>query len=223
MLITLTVSNFPHLWDLYCNGNLFLFSELPLNPDAMNAYEYSPQQIIDGGSIDYKTVIDLSTEYSIAGNITQFSWFDITGENEQPLELTGENGKFALTEDFINKRLRCKMTNTAFPDFSGDNALVYEITVTGDVGIGSNPVSECGILIYPNPTRGELRIESGVSTALNNKNLRVESVQIFDVFGNNIEVYGNIPSIDITHLPAGVYFVQITAANGVITKKVLKT
>ncbi|MDR2927002.1 MAG: T9SS type A sorting domain-containing protein [Cytophagaceae bacterium] len=95
--------------------------------------------------------------------------------------------------------------------------------VTETVTLSSADVNSMDeITVYPNPTTGELRIEGGVSTALNNQNLRVESVQIFDVFGNNIEVYGNIPSIDITHLSAGVYFVQITTGNRTITKKVIK-
>jgi len=80
------------------------------------------------------------------------------------------------------------------------------------------------ISIYPNPTAGELRIENG--------ELRIMNIQIFDIIGN--KVLSLIPSphwrgvsegrgeVDISHLPAGIYFVQITTEKGVVTKKVVK-
>jgi len=94
-----------------------------------------------------------------------------------------------------------------------------------------------GLYIYPNPAGDELRIM--------NYELRIKNVEIFDVFGRNV---GNkFPSnllegwtrsgrggkegchpqadgvvINISHLPAGVYFVEITTEKGVVTKKVIK-
>jgi len=80
------------------------------------------------------------------------------------------------------------------------------------------------ISIYPNPTKGELRIENG--------EWRIMNIQIFDIIGN--KVLSPIPSphwrgvsegrgeVDISHLPAGIYFVQITTEKGIVTKKVVK-
>jgi len=73
------------------------------------------------------------------------------------------------------------------------------------------------VRIYPNPTTGELRVESG--------ELRVDSIEIFDLFGktcNVSRVTCNENEMDISFLPAGIYFLRITTENGVIVRKVVK-
>jgi len=125
-LTTLELSNSSDVVWLRCAYNQLLFSKIP---KPKTQYVYSPQRTIFGGKIDYEIGVDLSEEYNINGNITQFSWFDITNGDEEPVELNGENGFFSLTEDFEHKHLRCKMTNAEFPLLSGANILVYEIYI----------------------------------------------------------------------------------------------
>jgi len=73
------------------------------------------------------------------------------------------------------------------------------------------------ILVYPNPTAGELRIENG--------ELRIKSVEIFDVYGR---IVGTYPcgrpetAIDISYLPTGIYFVKIRTEAGDVVRKVVK-
>jgi len=123
------------LYDLKCHNNQLLFSKIPKL--KVTFYEYSPQRTIFGGKIDYEKGIDLSEEYNINGNITQFSWFDITHDDEIPIELNGVNGFFSLTEDFEHKHLRCKMTNAEFPLLSGEKILVYEIFIGSCESVGN--------------------------------------------------------------------------------------
>jgi hypothetical protein len=82
-----------------------------------------------------------------------------------------------------------------------------------EVGIENFELSK--FKLYPNPTTGEFRIESG---------LRIENVVIYDVFCKcqKIENWKTENAIDISHLPAGVYFVKMTTEVGEVTKKVLK-
>jgi len=76
-------------------------------------------------------------------------------------------------------------------------------------------------LLYPNPTSGELRIESG--------EWKIENVEIFDVLGK-MQPIDNSPFqggrgmflIDISHLPAGVYLIKIQTEIGIITNKIIK-
>jgi len=81
------------------------------------------------------------------------------------------------------------------------------------------------VQIYPNPTSGELRVESG--------ELRVENVEIFDITGRAITIHYSHthyshthysrPTLDISYLSTGVYFLRITTENGVVTKKIIKS
>ena len=73
------------------------------------------------------------------------------------------------------------------------------------------------ISIYPNPTTGELRIK--------NYELGIDNVEVFDIYGIKQLAIFNFQfstQIDISHLPAGIYFVRITTEKGVVTKKIMK-
>ena len=88
------------------------------------------------------------------------------------------------------------------------------------------------ISIYPNPTTGELRIrnyELGITnyeTTLGVSQLGIEGVEIYDIVGKKQSTVNcqlsTDSSIDISHLPAGIYFVRITTEKGVFSKKVVK-
>ena len=85
-----------------------------------------------------------------------------------------------------------------------------------NVGIEENTTHY--VTIYPNPTNGELKIGNGET--------KINSVEIFDVYGKNIlshaANYVTQSTIDISHLPAGVYFLKIYHDSGISTTKVIK-
>ena len=87
------------------------------------------------------------------------------------------------------------------------------------------------ISVYPNPTTGELRIENG--------ELRIEKVDIFDISGKKVQSYEfkvqsyetqNLETrnsksetvIDISHLVKGFYFLWVETEKGGVTAKVVK-
>ena len=74
------------------------------------------------------------------------------------------------------------------------------------------------ISIYPNPTTGKLKIENG--------ELKKGNVELYDIYGkkhvSQLTFHNSLIEIDISHLTAGVYFVQIITEKGVITKKIVK-
>ena len=91
-----------------------------------------------------------------------------------------------------------------------------------------------GLLLYPNPTSGELRVTS--------YELQVTGIDVYDVMGRKVQSFdcGSSPqrvsgsnsqnsetpkpetTIDISHLPTGVYFVRIKTETGVEMRKVIK-
>ena len=88
--------------------------------------------------------------------------------------------------------------------------------VSGAAGRGSLYEN---ITLYPNPTTGELRIENG--------ELRIKSVGVFDVYGRNlltsfVSQMSPETTINLAHLPAGIYFVKVKTETGEMTQKVIK-
>ena len=75
------------------------------------------------------------------------------------------------------------------------------------VGINCFTKEEINIRIYPNPTTGKLTI--------NNEQLKIKNVEIFDVVGSKLwvvsgaELHDSQFKIDISHLANGMYFLKI--------------
>jgi len=105
----------------------------------------------------------------------------------------------------------------------------YIFLVTEDVEVVANFENEVGIVetrhatslqVYPNPTAGKLRIE--------NSELIINNVRIFDIYGRNVETHalslqnGETITIDISHLPSGIYFAKIHTEAGEIVRKIVK-
>ena len=100
-----------------------------------------------------------------------------------------------------------------------NNRAVYKLVSNKGVGIETVTNDELPITVYPNPTSGQLRIT--------NYELRIDNVEVFDVFGRKVSSNHLIPTssnhlIDISHFSNGIYFLKITTETGIITKKVLK-
>jgi len=99
---------------------------------------------------------------------------------------------------------------------NGRGICLDNIFVEGFIGLGvkENNLSR-KILVYPNPTTGELTIENG--------ELRIENVEVYNIVGQKQKLIFNFQfstfnSIDISHLPSGIYFLKI----GSETVKVVK-
>ena len=77
------------------------------------------------------------------------------------------------------------------------------------------------ITVKPNPTNGQLNINSA--------QLTIDNIEIFDVVGKqySIEAKQILPAegtitIDISRLANGMYFLKIQTDNGIVTKKVVR-
>ena len=78
------------------------------------------------------------------------------------------------------------------------------------------------VQVYPNPTKGKLRIA--------NYELRIENIEIYDVMGRPVganlrvcpEIGQSETTIDLSDFSTGIYFIRIQTENGVITRKIIK-
>ena len=79
-----------------------------------------------------------------------------------------------------------------------------------------NNKSSGGIEIYPNPATNFITI--------NATNSNIETVQIVNITGDVVvESRTNSNQVDVSHLPTGVYFVQLFSTKGVNSLKFVKT
>jgi hypothetical protein len=72
------------------------------------------------------------------------------------------------------------------------------------------------VTVYPNPTTGMLQVTGN--------GLRVTSIEIFDIYGRKVSYLTTHISnqVNISHLPAGIYFVCIATEKGAVVRKVVK-
>jgi len=145
-----------------------------------------------------------------------------------------ENASYNI---YRNSEFLINVEENSYTDTDATEYIEYCYTVTAlcAEGLESEPSNEecenivgiaemdSQVKIYPNPTNGELRIESG--------ELRIENVEILDVMGRTVGAtlavapdgtHQSQIKMDISYLPIGVYFLRVTTENGVIVRKVVK-
>ena len=80
----------------------------------------------------------------------------------------------------------------------------------GSVGISEASASDV-VTVYPNPASEELHIQAA----------RLHKVELMDMSGRLINTTDQ-PKLDISHLPAGAYFVRITTPDNTTVKRFIK-
>jgi len=83
---------------------------------------------------------------------------------------------------------------------------------------GITETDNASLRVYPNPATGQLIIE--------NEQLIIRNVELFDMMGKLVmspmsHKFQEM-TINISHLPSGIYFVRVSTEAGKIVKKVLK-
>lgn len=127
----------------------------------------------------------------------------------------------------------CTLTDTVYinPVPQGEYTLIYKavsvsgtfqdydtLSLTVDVGTGLERVEgpNEGVELFPNPTTGKLQIR------LTGDFSNPDAVYLRDLSGAIVKSYrSNAREIDMTDLPAGMYFVSVITAEKSVTKKVV--
>ncbi|MDR0438577.1 MAG: M28 family peptidase [Bacteroidales bacterium] len=149
---------------------------------------------------------DTVTFFNLSQNCTgSYEWYFQGGHPERSIE---ESPIVVYpVKGFYDVHL--KVTNGA----GTDSIIKYNyISVVQKTNITSYINPE--ILIYPNPTTGKLNLKTG--------GRRIKNIEVFDTFGKKVLEQKRQNEIDISTLPNGVYVVQITTENEVVTKKIVK-
>jgi hypothetical protein len=83
--------------------------------------------------------------------------------------------------------------------------------------LGIEDILQNNLFVYPNPTTGKFTIT--------NYKLRISNVEVFDIYGRNVSnliSHSSNHQMDISNLPAGIYFVKMNTEKGIIVKKIVK-
>jgi hypothetical protein len=99
--------------------------------------------------------------------------------------------------------LSCDKMTASYKKVNGDYTNVEPIATSESETIS----------IYPNPTTGEFQIR--------NSGFEIQDIRIFNLSGAYV-FNSRQTTLDVSHLPAGMYFVQLTTEKGIVTKKLVK-
>jgi hypothetical protein len=148
---------------------------------------------------------------------TQWSWGDgDTSWTEFPIHTYLDTGNYQICLT-ITDSSGCTST---YCDLTGNGIL----TINGQLGVGLGNAnhSDDGVSLYPNPAILEVIVTSRLRS-------RIEATEIFNQLGEKVlaiqftkgSMKSHQASIDISALPASVYFVKVHTENGSIIKKLI--
>lgn len=205
-LTSLEISPDTTLVEISCQNNLFTFATLPFK---QSIYRYTPQAHISiTKSIGIGAELDLSSQFSINGNITSYTWKTQSGTPlVEDTDYTINYGNTVFLKPQTDS-VYCEMTNTLFPDFKDNNVLkTTSIKVEVSAAIlnlfndGYNIFSYNRIIYINSP-----------------KNVQMS---IYDTDGRMIIskfIGSGLSSISITS--TGIYLVKLSNNDRVVTKKI---
>jgi Leucine-rich repeat (LRR) protein len=199
------------LSSLFFDNNRLLFSSMQTGAASEYSEISGVSQLVNAGSVETGSVIDLSGEYIIHGVMTSYQWYDEAG-NPATLPSAG-NGSFLADNAYLYQTLTCIMTNTSYPTLT----VSYSVRiVTQGENIGNKEVQD-RLVLYPNPFRNVLHIQSENP---------VKSVELYDMAGRLMkseQQANTLYEIHADDLPQGIYILKATLQNGgKITGKVEK-
>jgi hypothetical protein len=127
-------------------------------------------------------------------------------------------------EDIVENCVKTAQLYFYSNDFNKEKTII-DVTANFTTGIEELTMNNEQLTIYPNPTSGELHVTCHSSLVTN--------VEVFDVYGRKQKAESRKQShlslvtchetvVDISELPAGVYFVRIVTEQGIVMRKVVK-
>lgn len=190
---------------------------------------------VDGTGLDnIALMLDLRQTYSLG---PRFSWFRVLVNGEQIPDVNGVmdfNPETAGADEW--KRLTFDLsayvgtyfdltlqTATRFANKmqgQGDNVFIDNISITNTTDTRPILTSKSGFNVYPNPSEGMFSIAgSGIEGKYS---LKVLSLLGNTVYITNGEANGKLTrSLDLRHLPAGIYVLNLTGDNQQLNQRIV--
>jgi uncharacterized repeat protein (TIGR01451 family) len=175
-------------------------------------------------NLDATTFTYLSSSHDVItqllpGSILRFNYPDINladSTTDEPASHGYVKFKVKRNE---NLPVNTTITNTAHIFFDFNNAVVTNTTqamLTTSVGMTENISNE--IIIYPNPARSQLTIDSRQNT--------ISSIEVLNMMGQKVysfyEGKAKRQTIDVNDFSEGIYIMKINLENKIVVKRFIK-
>jgi hypothetical protein len=145
--------------------------------------------------------------------------------NDIPLTTTLITATSYLDENLPVGEYEYYVTAHYTDDWVSDESNHVKETITLGIEAPPSPPKGRDVRVYPNPTDGVLNL---IQDPVSSSKFKVTGIEIFDIMGRKHEgekfpSFGGVRGgFDISHLPAGIYFLRIVTDNGVIIQKIIK-
>ncbi|WP_293893804.1 T9SS type A sorting domain-containing protein [Flavobacterium sp.] len=182
------------------------------NADAENIVV---RDVIDTTQFDVNSLQVLNSSAQVTakltGNVAEFIFPSINlhsgGHGNILIKIRSKNT--LVQGNTVSKRANIYFDYNAPVDTNQENTTFQAL---------SNPYFEvdASILVYPNPTKGNVNI---------NSNHTIHSVQLFDVQGRLLQtslVNENQITIDVSSQSNGIYFIKVLSDKGALVQKIVK-
>ena len=206
-------------------GDVYVAGEDTKNKKALSWKNGEATTLSTNGWAHSVFVVDNSIYYTITASAGANGIITPSGEIEVA---EGANKTFTFTANTNYEIDEVLIDGTNNPAAIAAGSYTFEnvtenhtihVTFKNIVGIVEMGRVPSLLRIYPNPTNGELRIESG--------KLKVNSIEIFDIVGRkqfsifNFQL-STLNSINVSALPQGVYLLKLETEKGIIMRKFVK-
>jgi Leucine-rich repeat (LRR) protein len=203
-LTSLDVSKNTQLGIILCHNNQFTFATLPLI-SAM----YAPQSpIYIEKALGTGQVVDLSSQLTVNGNTTVYTWKTKSGVTLVPsTDYSLTDGKTVFLKSQADS-VYCEMTNATFPLFTGDDVLKTTFAKVS-INTGIDNADAPGVQVYArNKTLYIVTPSNGQAS-------------VYDINGRLAMAKEITTGTNTIALPkSGVYLVKLSGSNTPVVKKV---
>jgi Leucine-rich repeat (LRR) protein len=234
-LTTLNVSNLPNLLDLNCIYTDISTLDVTSNPKLVNLYfnnaklttlNLTKNPLLKRLQLSWNqlTTLDLSQNPNLELVFLEFNpltSLNVQNGNNKNFILPSQSGKkseTAIYTSFLgNKTLGCiKVDDPAYSNANWskikEETTVYSATCS--LGVEESVFDK--VVVYPNPTKGEVNIN----------NVALDKVTVYNTIGQLVKSFtldsGNTNnSIDLSELPKGVYYLYLINQDAASAKKII--
>lgn len=127
----------------------------------------------------------------------------------------GKNWTTSPIDSIFNEPWSIFFVNDKMGFACGSDGLIFRTLNAGGVGIKEKNKIQKKIKIFPNPAKQKIHIETEAG-------LQLKSVILMDSRGKKVKEYNSKNRVlDISELPAGIYFLQLGTKEGFVTEKIV--